>query len=152
MIGNCPVKRVMEDALFPKHSCHETESCEKPCREDSCLNDRIRSRQTAAGSIAREEQIDAEGDCRYRGWLFEQEGRAQKRTCWEEFGSQSRRTAAERDCPRPDDREIHEHLAIECESLPGPPGLENTVEERGNQTGIAIKQLAADHIKAGHRA
>jgi hypothetical protein len=30
--------------------------------------------------------------------------------------------------------------------------LENTVEERGNQTGIAIKQLAADHIEAGHRA
>jgi hypothetical protein len=28
-----------------------------------------------------EEQINAEGNCRYRGRLFEQEGRTQKRTC-----------------------------------------------------------------------
>src|SRR5215831_3818878 len=52
MIGNCPVKRVMENTLFPKHNRHETESCEKSCRERRCLNNRIRSRQTAASSIA----------------------------------------------------------------------------------------------------
>src|SRR5213594_790728 len=36
--------------------------------------------------------------------------------------------------------------------LPRPPVLENSVEECGNQTGIAIKQLATDRVKAGHRA
>src|SRR4029077_16994361 len=55
MIGNCPVKRLMENALSPKHNCHKTEGCEKSCREHGCLNDRIRSRQAAASSIAREE-------------------------------------------------------------------------------------------------
>ena len=54
MIGNCPVKRVTEDPLFPKHNRHETEDCEKSCRECSCLNNRIRSRQTAASTVARE--------------------------------------------------------------------------------------------------
>src|SRR6266478_8737019 len=55
MIGNCPVERLMEDALLPKYNRHETEGCEKSYREYGCLNDRIRSRQTSAGSIAREE-------------------------------------------------------------------------------------------------
>ena len=29
MISNCPVERVVEDALLPKHNRHETERCEK---------------------------------------------------------------------------------------------------------------------------
>ena len=79
MIGNCPVKRLMENALLPKYNRHKTEDCEKSCREYGCLNNRIRSRQTAASSIAREKKIDAERDCCYRGRLFEQEGHAEKR-------------------------------------------------------------------------
>jgi hypothetical protein len=30
MIGNCPVKRLMENALLPKHNRHKTEDCENP--------------------------------------------------------------------------------------------------------------------------
>src|SRR5437667_3319927 len=55
MISNCPVERLMKNALLPKNNRHQTEGCEKSYRKYSCLNDRIRSRQAAASSIAREE-------------------------------------------------------------------------------------------------
>src|SRR6266478_6004025 len=55
MIGNGPVESLTEDALLPKYNRHQADGCEEPCREYSCLNDRIRSRQAAASSIAREE-------------------------------------------------------------------------------------------------
>jgi hypothetical protein len=29
MIGNCPVERIMENALLPKHNRHQTKGCEK---------------------------------------------------------------------------------------------------------------------------
>src|SRR5205814_9879071 len=50
--GDCPIVRLVKDPLFPKDDRHETERCEKSCREHGCLNNRIRSRQTAASSIA----------------------------------------------------------------------------------------------------
>ena len=113
MTGKCPEERLIEDALLPKDNRHGTEGCGKSCREQGCLNDRIRWRQIAASSIAREEQIDAERDCCYRSRLLEQEGRAQQHTRWKKFETRTRRTTAERDCPRPDDREIHQHFAVE---------------------------------------
>src|SRR4051812_26724648 len=53
MIGNCPVKRVTQNSLFPKHNRHETEDCEKSYREYRCLNNRISWGKATASSIAR---------------------------------------------------------------------------------------------------
>src|SRR5438874_7949742 len=113
MISNCPVKRVMEDALFPKDNRHGTQDYEKAKREHGCLNDRILWRRTATSSIGWEKQIDAERDCCYRSGLLEQEGGAQQRARWKEFQTHPRRGTVEPNCPRPDDRKIHQHLAVE---------------------------------------
>src|SRR5215470_15926992 len=106
----------------------------------------------AARAIARKEQVDTQGNCCDRGGLFKQEGCGEKDAGYREFRPHSRRTSAKRDRPCPDDWEIHDHLAVERKVFPIPPGLENTVKERSNQTGVAIKQVAADHEKARHRA
>src|SRR6266566_4357389 len=51
MIGNCPVERLTENALLPKYNRHQTDGCDKSCREHSCLKDRICSGQASAISI-----------------------------------------------------------------------------------------------------
>src|SRR5205807_3182099 len=61
------------------------------------------------------------------------------------------RAPPEADRPCPHDRKIHQQFAIEGYILRSPTGLENTVEQRRDQSGVAIEQPCANHIKTGHR-
>jgi hypothetical protein len=52
---------------------------------------------------------------------------------------------SERDCPRPDDRQVHNHFAVERQVFKARPRLKHTVKERSDQARFAIEQLFCDY-------
>ena len=82
--------------------------------------------------------------------MFEKKSGTEKRARREKFGSQPRFAPAESNRPRPDERQVHQQLAIEGEIFSRAPGLEDAVEKRGDQTRLAIEQSPANDVETSH--